>query len=139
MPEDLDADMIRVGPAFTDNLRRLLGVHRLSAAEAGKLIGVTPATMSAWANRKSSPSLARAIAIAEFFQISTDRLMRAEFIELLSTELSDPIRYAEVENKINPRRLPPRARRVLQSRQVEASSEAPQADTQLAERPTEGE
>ena len=91
-------DMLR----FSNNLARLLGLHRLYAQRAGKLLGVTPATMSSWMNRKSGPSLAKAIGIAEFFEISTDRLMNAEFVDLLANELADPDRYIHVEEKIRP-------------------------------------
>jgi hypothetical protein len=51
-------------------------------------------------NGKSSPSLAKAIQIAEFFQVTTDRLMGATFTELLQDELADPARYLAVEERI---------------------------------------
>ncbi len=46
-------------------------------------------------NGKSTPSLAKAIDIADLFQISTDRLMGAEFSDLLAQELADPERYRQ--------------------------------------------
>ena len=52
-------------------------------------------------NGKSTPSLAKAIDIAELFQISTDRLMGASFADLLGRELADPDRFAWVEARIN--------------------------------------
>jgi transcriptional regulator with XRE-family HTH domain len=88
------------GLRFTDNFVRLLGLHALSANYAATLLGVSGATMSAWMNGKSSPSLAKAITIAELFQISTDRLMGAAFADLLGTELADPARYSQVEERI---------------------------------------
>ena len=66
-------------PRFTDNFVRLLGLHRLSQHFTAQLLGVSEATMSAWMTGKSQPSLAKAIGIAELFQVSTDRLMGAEF------------------------------------------------------------
>ena len=85
---------------FTDNFVRLLGLHALSQHFTAQLLGVSEATMSAWINGKSTPSLAKAIDIAELFQISTDRLIGAEFSDLLAHELADPDRFGRVETRI---------------------------------------
>jgi transcriptional regulator with XRE-family HTH domain len=85
---------------FTDNFIRLLGLHGLTQHFTAQLLGVSEATMSSWMNGKSTPSLAKAIDIAALFQISTDRLMGAEFSELLAEELADPERYDKVEKRI---------------------------------------
>ena len=85
---------------FTDNFTRLLGLHGLSQHFAATLLGVSAATMSSWINGKATPSLSRAILIADLFQISTDRLMGAEFADLLEHELSDPERFRKVEARI---------------------------------------
>lgn len=53
--------------------------------------------MSAWMTGKSQPSLPKAIDMADLFQISTDRLMGAEFVSLLERELADPERFERVE------------------------------------------
>jgi len=90
----------RAPARFTDNFVRLLGLHALSQHFTAQLLGVSAATMSAWMNGKSTPSLAKAIDIAKLFQISTDRLMGAEFSDLLAKELADPERYAQVEKRI---------------------------------------
>jgi transcriptional regulator with XRE-family HTH domain len=87
-------------PRFTDNFNRLLGLHGLSQGFTATLLGVSEATMSAWMNGKSLPSLSKAIAIADLFQISTDRLMGAEFADLLAHELADPDRFDRVEVRI---------------------------------------
>jgi DNA-binding XRE family transcriptional regulator len=87
-------------PRFTDTFNRLLGMHRLSQHFTAQLLGVSEATMSSWTNGKSTPSLAKAIDIAELFQITTDRLMGASFVDLLGRELSDPDRFARVEARI---------------------------------------
>ena len=87
-------------PRFTDNFVRLLGLHGLSQHYTADLLGVSSATMSAWMNGKSTPSLNKAIGIAELFQISTDRLMGAQFVDLLGHELSDPERFKSVEERI---------------------------------------
>ncbi|MDH4103362.1 MAG: helix-turn-helix domain-containing protein [Thermoleophilia bacterium] len=64
------------------------------------LLGVSEATMSSWMNGKSTPSLAKAIDIAGLFQISTDRLMGAEFADLLANELANPERFEKVETRV---------------------------------------
>jgi transcriptional regulator with XRE-family HTH domain len=87
-------------PRFTDNFVRLLGLHALSQHYTAELLGVSSATMSAWMNGKSTPSLNKAIGIAELFQISTDRLMGAEFVDLLEHELSNPERFKSAEERI---------------------------------------
>jgi transcriptional regulator with XRE-family HTH domain len=87
-------------PRFTDTFVRLLGLHGLSQQFTAQLLGVSEATMSAWMNGKSQPSLSKAIAIAELFQISTDRLIGAEFADLLQKELADPERFERVEARI---------------------------------------
>ena len=51
-------------------------------------------------NGKSTPSIGKAIDIAYLFQISTDRLMGAEFSELLKHEFADPERFENVETRI---------------------------------------
>jgi transcriptional regulator with XRE-family HTH domain len=94
---------LRDGPSrFADNFIRLLGLHGLSQHFAAQLLGVSPATMSAWMKGKAAPSLNKAIAIAELFQLSTDRLMRAEFVDLLEHELADRERFQRVEARIRP-------------------------------------
>jgi transcriptional regulator with XRE-family HTH domain len=79
---------------------RALGLHGLSQNFTAQLLGVSEASRSAWMNGRSTPSLAKAIDIAQLFQISTDRLMRAELAELLQSELADPERFKRVEARI---------------------------------------
>jgi transcriptional regulator with XRE-family HTH domain len=90
----------RAQARFQDNFVRLLGLHGLSQHFTAQLLGVSEATMSAWMNGKSTPSLPKAIDIAQLFQISTDRLMGAEFADLLANELADPDRFERVEKRI---------------------------------------
>lgn len=85
---------------FNDNFVRLLGLHALTQHFTAQLLGVSEATLSSWMNGKSTPSLARAIGIADLFGISTDRLMGAEFSDLLASELADPERFDRVEKRI---------------------------------------
>jgi transcriptional regulator with XRE-family HTH domain len=90
----------RAPARFTDNFIRLLGLHALTQHFTAQLLGVSAATISAWMNGKSTPSLAKAIDIADLFQISTDRLMGAEFSDLLARELADSERFERVEQRI---------------------------------------
>jgi transcriptional regulator with XRE-family HTH domain len=90
----------RETPRFTDNFVRLLGLHALTQHFTAQLLSVSEATMSSWMNGRSTPSLAKAIDIADLFQISTDRLMGAEFSDLLARELADAERYERVEKRI---------------------------------------
>src|ERR1035437_3443149 len=92
---------VRQLPRFTDNFVRLLGLHALTQHFTAQLLGVSEATMSSWMNGKSTPSLNKAIGIAELFQISTDKLMGSEFADLLENELSDPERFRRVEARIH--------------------------------------
>jgi transcriptional regulator with XRE-family HTH domain len=85
---------------FRDNFPRLLGLHGLTQNFASELLGVSEATVSGWMSGKTTPSLGKAIAISDLFQISTDRLMGAKFSDLLSKELADPERFDRVEDRI---------------------------------------
>jgi transcriptional regulator with XRE-family HTH domain len=85
---------------FQDNFIRLLGLHALSQYFTAELLGVSEATVSAWMNGKSTPSLPKAIDIAELFGIDANRLMRGAFRDLLQNELSDPDRFDRVEMRI---------------------------------------
>jgi transcriptional regulator with XRE-family HTH domain len=75
-------------------------LHGLSQHFTAQLLGVSEATMSSWMNGKSTPSLAKAIDIGDLFTITPDRLMGAEFVELLQRELADPERFEKVETRI---------------------------------------
>ena len=85
---------------FTDNFVRLLGLHALTQHFTAELLGVSEATVSGWMTGKTTPSLSKAIAIADLFQISTDRLMGATFSDLVATDLADPDRFERVEERI---------------------------------------
>ena len=58
----------RAPSTFQDNFVRLLGLHGLRQHFTAQLLGVSEATMSAWINGKATPSLAKAIDIAELFR-----------------------------------------------------------------------
>lgn len=84
---------------FGDNLYRVMGLHRLTAAELRTFIDVSAQTLSEW-KRGKSPNLSTLLRVAEFFEIHGDRLVNAPFTELLTSELCDHDRFGRVEYKI---------------------------------------
>ena len=88
-----------------DNLRRLFGVHDLTNAEAAALLGFSAAAVSEWVSKTRKeprqPNLTTLLHVAEFFHISGDRLVLADFSDLLANELADAERFREVEARIH--------------------------------------
>jgi transcriptional regulator with XRE-family HTH domain len=81
-----------------------MGIHRISSTFTAQLLGIAPASVSAWLNGRATPSLSKAVAIAELFEISVDRLLRAPFVDLLTSELADRQRFEQVEARIQQHR-----------------------------------
>ncbi len=93
-----------------DNVRRLLGLHALSAVRASEFLKLSPQAMSElqW---RPQPRIATINVIADFFEIELTRLWRTRFAELLTDELADPKRFERVEKKLkklDPSRVKPR-------------------------------
>ncbi len=86
--------------AFPDNLRRLLGVHALTAREAAALLDLSVSTFTKWERGLRQPSFSTALRVADFFGVPADRLATAEFKDLLQHELADPDRFDAVEERI---------------------------------------
>jgi transcriptional regulator with XRE-family HTH domain len=86
-----------------DNIRRLLGVHALTAAEGAALIGISPQGLSEllWRERPSLESLER---LESFFEVDLSDLLRTPFVELLEVEVADRQRFRRVEAKIRKHR-----------------------------------
>ena len=93
--------------AFGQNLRRLLGLHDLRAREAARLIGVSPQSLSEWTRGHRRPNLQMLLRVASFLEISGDRLVQAQFRELLVREVADRARFELVEAKIRAHRAQP--------------------------------
>jgi transcriptional regulator with XRE-family HTH domain len=89
---------------FPDNVARLLGIYRLTGSEAAQALGFSRQAISEWQSGKQMPSLATLYAVADFFQVEPDTLMRRPFIEWASEYLSDSERFAAVENRVEPLR-----------------------------------
>jgi DNA-binding XRE family transcriptional regulator len=94
----------RPASCFPDNVARLLGLYRLTGSEAAQALGFSRQAVSEWQSGKQMPSLATLYAVADFFQVEPDTLMRRPFIEWASEYLSDCERFAAVEKKVDPLR-----------------------------------
>jgi transcriptional regulator with XRE-family HTH domain len=70
--------------AFPDNLRRLMGLHDVTARELSKILGLSEAAFSTWFTGTREPNFKTAMTISAFFEIPPDRLATAQFGELLN-------------------------------------------------------
>lgn len=94
---------------FSDNLRRLLGLHGLSAKDAAKMIPsprnvgepMSESAFAKWSTGQRRPSFEAAMAIGEFFQVPPERLARSPFSDLLTHELANEERFERVESTID--------------------------------------
>lgn len=95
---------------LANNVRRLLGLHSLRATRDAGLIGISPQALSEIQyGTRASVSLSTMEKLSGFFEIPIDRLLHAQFEELLQAEVADSERYRRVEAKKQP--LPPRRKR----------------------------
>src|SRR5947209_9088829 len=96
------ADVIGVGAEsrFAENLERLAGLHRLNMKEVAALTGVSESVISKWVSGDRWPSFGSALRIADFFEVDATKLARADFSDLLASDLANPERYATVEQRI---------------------------------------
>lgn len=85
---------------FGENLRRLLGLHDLRGREAARLIGVSPQSLSEWMRGHRHPNLQMLLRVSSFLEIAGERLLQADFRDLLERELQDRARFDRVEAKI---------------------------------------
>jgi transcriptional regulator with XRE-family HTH domain len=85
---------------FADNLDRLLGVHRLTAREASRLLDVSTVALSEWRQGKRQPGLTALLRLSALFEVPGDQLMTAPFSELLAGAIGDVERFERVEAKI---------------------------------------
>jgi transcriptional regulator with XRE-family HTH domain len=88
-------------PPLADNVRRLLGLHAMTIRLGSQHIGVSPQALSEiQSGTRTRPSLQTVRALADFFEVSTDRLLDARFGDLLQAELADRDRFDRVEAKL---------------------------------------
>jgi transcriptional regulator with XRE-family HTH domain len=84
-----------------NNLRRLLGLHALTAARASQLVGVSQQALSELQlGKRESPRRQTVERLATFFEVTRWKLEDMPFEQLLADELNNPERYLKVEEKI---------------------------------------
>src|SRR5919108_547381 len=74
---------------FADNLQRLAALADVSESVVNK-----------WASGERNPSFTSALKFAEIFDVPADRLARADFADLLETDLADADKFRRVEQTI---------------------------------------
>jgi transcriptional regulator with XRE-family HTH domain len=86
-----------------NNVRRLFGVHAMSTVTGSALVGISPQALYEIqsARKPRRPSLGTADKLAQFFEISIDRLLNTPFRELLQNEVADASRFDRVEAKVS--------------------------------------
>lgn len=94
---------------WSNNVRRILGMHDLRAGEAAKLLGVSPQAVSEWTSKTRAqgtrdPHVSTLERVAEFFELPGS-LAWTPFPDLLPL-LADPDRFERVEKKIRASRTP---------------------------------
>lgn len=85
-------------PGFADNFDRLLGIHRLSAREAGELLGISATTLSYWRNGRRIPNTESLRRVCEFFDVD----MWSMLVEAPESFLFDVDRFKRVEARLRP-------------------------------------
>ena len=98
--------------ALGDNLRRLMGLHALSARHLSALIGLSSQALSELMSGKRNPSLSTVHVLGHFFEIPLQRLLETPFDELLGQEIADRERFARVEARIHSLYMRPSASEV---------------------------
>jgi transcriptional regulator with XRE-family HTH domain len=66
---------------FPEILRLLLKQHGMTHAQLGKILGLVPTTISAYAVDKARPNIDTLLKIASYFGVSTDYLLTGETVE----------------------------------------------------------
>ena len=87
---------------FASNFDRLLGIHRLTAEQASKLLGISPTTLSYWRTGQRDPNLTSLQRVAEFFEVDPMKLLGQWTGSFIQEELADAERWQRVEDKIHP-------------------------------------
>jgi transcriptional regulator with XRE-family HTH domain len=96
----------RPASCFADNIARLFGLYRLSGSEAAQALGFSRQAVSEWQSGKQMPSLATLYAMADFFEIEPDKLMRRPFIEWVSDYVRDHEKFARIDQKLSDEKRP---------------------------------
>lgn len=70
---------------LNENIRQLRLAKNLSQVDLAKSLGVTKQSISNWENNNIQPSIDMLIRLAQFFSVSTDRMLgldQREYIEI---------------------------------------------------------
>lgn len=100
MKETRTRQDVRDMDTLGNNVRRLIGLHGLTAMQAASLIGLSAQAMSELSKRKN-PRKDTVEKIANFFDIGYNRLWDQPFEELLIDEIADVGRFKRVERHIS--------------------------------------
>ena len=110
IPHSLHRVMHKESPAyaplvrFADNLSRVLGMHRLSHAQASVLLGVSANSFSSWMTGRREPNRDALLNVARWFELPVETLYRGSAVEVVTLS-AEPERFARIEAKIG--REPP--------------------------------
>jgi transcriptional regulator with XRE-family HTH domain len=85
---------------FVENLRRLMGLHEVTAKQVAMAIGASESTFNKWSSGDRNPSFKYALEVGELFGVDPGRLARADFADLLEHELADAERYRKAEETL---------------------------------------
>jgi transcriptional regulator with XRE-family HTH domain len=112
---------------FAENFERILGLHRLTARDASKLLDITPATLSYWRNGRREPDRDSLMRVSTYFAIDPWALVMTPFVDLLPI-LANRERFELVELRIAEGARAadldtPRARQIAVVREVERGME----------------
>jgi transcriptional regulator with XRE-family HTH domain len=97
---------------FAGNLKRLLGIHGLTAADASKLLGISTTTLSYWLNGERDPAVGSLMKVAEFFGVDGFKLLGQYTGSFIVEELANLERWEAVEQKVGGGSLPTATREV---------------------------
>jgi transcriptional regulator with XRE-family HTH domain len=91
---------------FAGNLKRLFGIHGLTAADASKLLGISTTTLSYWLNGERDPALGSLMKVAEYFGVDGFKLLGQYTGSFIVEELADLERWERVEQELGGGSLP---------------------------------
>ncbi|WP_164509463.1 helix-turn-helix domain-containing protein [Companilactobacillus jidongensis] len=86
---------------FSDNLRKLRLKNGISQEELGEIIDVTRQSVSKYENGTSQPSFDKLIAIAKYFDVTTDYLLMSKIDDNVITKKSDKITVVSKFDTLN--------------------------------------
>ena len=77
-----------IAPALAQNLKVLRMYRKLSQQGLADILNIKRSRLNAWENKMSEPSVQHILQLADFFRVSTDRLLRQNMSTLTRYELT---------------------------------------------------